>query len=89
MSNQDTTRFDELAHNMNKMDNMLETLNSRMNELEETSSQKLEKMVKKALDKDAYFDSPGIESNLTDLLPQNFSPMICPSSRPLTTLAFT
>ena len=73
MPNQDTTRFDELARNMNEMVNMLEALNSRLNELEQTSSQNLEKMVKKDLNKDAYFDSPGIESYLIDSLPQMFS----------------
>ena len=73
MPNQDATRFDELARNINNMVNMLETLSSRINELEQKSSQKLEKMVKKDLDKDAYFDSPGIESYLIDSLPQTFS----------------
>ena len=70
------------------MVNMLETLNSRVNELKQASSQNLEKMVKKALDKDAYFDSLGIERNLINSLPLNFSANDLPKLKATNDLRF-
>ena len=68
-----TSRLYELALNINKMVRMVKALRYEMNKLKQTHSQNLEKVVKKALDKDAYFDSHGIESYLIDSLPQKFS----------------
>ena len=81
--------FTELALGLAKMNQMFESLHTQMRTMAQNQNKNLEKLVKQATDKDSYQDEAGIEPALLDSLPDKISPMICPSSRSLTILAFT
>ena len=66
-------RFIKLALGLAKMNQMFESLHTKMHTMEQNQTKNLEKLVKQATDKDSYQDAPGIEPSLLDSLPDKLS----------------
>ena len=63
------TRFNELARDLARMNQMFESLHTKINTIEQNQTKNLEKLVKQATNKDSYQDETGIEpSSLGSLL---------------------